>query len=107
MISIEEVRKLAGLARIEMPEGELEELRGQLDEILGYVGEVQKADTSSLGERSDLPGGGLTSGEIAGGRNVFREDAEPHETGKHTDEIVANFPKSEKGYLKVKKILEK
>ena len=45
MLSIEELRKLAGLARIEMADNELEELRGQLDEIIGVVGEVQAADT--------------------------------------------------------------
>ena len=79
-----------------MPDGELEELRGQLEEIIGFVGEVQKADTSSVGE-VDLPAQ----------RNVFREDGEPHETGKYTKDIVANFSDSEKGYLRVKKILEK
>ena len=31
-----------------MADNELEELRGQLDEIIGFVGEVQAADTSSV-----------------------------------------------------------
>ncbi|HEY4504864.1 MAG TPA: Asp-tRNA(Asn)/Glu-tRNA(Gln) amidotransferase subunit GatC [Candidatus Paceibacterota bacterium] len=96
MLSIEELRKLAGLARIEMPDNELEELRGQLDEILGYVGEVSKADVSSVPEVSvpDL-------------RNVFREDYGPHENGKYSEAIIKNFPSSSNGSLKVKKILEK
>ncbi len=87
---------MAGLARIEMPDDELEELRGQLDEIIGFVGEVQKADTSSVGEVA-LP-------EM---HNVFRDDGEPHTTGAYTEDIMKNFPASEKGYLRVKKILEK
>ena len=96
MLSIEELRNLASLARIAMPDNELEELRSQLDEIIGFVGEVQKADTSSVGEVA-LP-------EL---RNVFRDDGVPHETGKFTRDIVANFPDSKDGYLRVKKILEK
>ena len=39
MLSIEELRKLAGLARIAMADDELEELRSQLDEIIEFVGE--------------------------------------------------------------------
>ena len=95
MISTEELRKLALLARIEMPDNELEELRGQLDEILGYVGEVGKADVSSVPETSvpDL-------------RNVFRDDGEPHAAGQFTTDIMANAPVSEKGFFKVKKILD-
>lgn len=96
MLSIEELRKLAQLARIEMPDNELEELRGQLDEIVGFVSQVQNADVSSVPELA-LP--------IQ--RNVFREDGQAHECGMFTEAIVANFPGSERGYLKVKKILDK
>jgi|SRR3989344_2737897 len=96
MLSIEELRKLASLARIEMQDDELEELRSQLGEIIGFVGEVQKADTSSVGEVS-----------MPIQRNVFREDGLPHEAGKFTHDIVVNFPDSNNGYLRVKKILEK
>lgn len=98
MLSIEELRKLAELARIEVPDSELEELRGQLGTILDYVGQIQTADTEGVPEAKD---------SLPPLRNVFRDDNEPHETGLYTDSIVANFPKSEGGYLKVKKILEK
>ncbi|HEY4483329.1 MAG TPA: Asp-tRNA(Asn)/Glu-tRNA(Gln) amidotransferase subunit GatC [Candidatus Paceibacterota bacterium] len=96
MLSIEELRKLADLARIEMPDNELEELRGQLDDILGYVSEVQKADVSSVPE-TIMP-------EL---RNVFREDGEPHPAGAFTDAIMGNVPIKHNGFVKVKKILEK
>lgn len=83
-----------------MADNELEELRGQLDEIIGFVGEVQAADTSGVQNPS-------SEGVLPMQRNVFRKDGEPHESGKFTKEIVANFPVSEGGYLKVKKVLEK
>ena len=101
MLSIEELRKLSELARIEVPDSELEELRGQLDTILTYVGEIQTADTNNTARPAVALGEG---GEL---RNVWREDGEPHETGKYTKDIVANFPDKEGDYLRVKKILEK
>jgi len=102
MLSIEELRKLASLARIAMDDDELEELRSQLDEIIGFVGEVQKADTTSLFELR-----GASTSLLPELRNVFRDDGAPHDTGKFTHDIVANFPDSDRGYLRVKKILEK
>ena len=100
MLSIEELRKLASLARIEMPDNELEELRGQLDEIIGFVGTVQAADTSGVQDPS-------SEAVLPKQRNIFRDDGEPHGRGKFSEEIIANFPSSEKGYMKVKKILDR
>lgn len=95
MISKEEVGKLAGLARIQMADEELEALRGELDQIVEFVSQVQKADVSSVPE---LP--------MPEHRNVWREDGIPHETGVYTDSIVANFPDKKGDYLRVKKILD-
>ena|SRR3989344_614701 len=102
MLSIEELRNLALLARIDVPDAELEGLRGQLDEILGFVAQVQGADTSSL---ADI--GVTDASTLPKLRNVFRDDGEPHETGRYSESIIGNFPSSINGSLKVKKILEK
>lgn len=96
MISIEELRKLSELSRIGVPNSELEELRGQLEQILEFVSDVQKADVSGVDEVS-----------VPEHHNVFREDGEAHEAGKYTDAIVANFPDKHNGFLRVKKIIEK
>lgn len=96
MLSIEELRKLASLARIGVQDQELENLRGQLQRILEFVGEVQKADLSGAGEAS-----------VPAHHNVFREDGRPHEPGQFTDDIMRNVPGKERGYVRVKKILEK
>ena len=87
---------MAELARIKMAESELEELRGELEQIVEFVGAVQAADASSVPE---LP--------LSEHRNIWRDDGAPHEAGKFSADIIANFPSSEKGYLKVKKILDK
>lgn len=97
MISKDDVKRLAELARIEMGEKEQEELAGEMDSILGFVSQV-----------SGIVGGFL-SPEQGGGKggvvNVMREDSDPNETGFYTEKILAEMPNTEKGYLKVKKIL--
>lgn len=109
MLSIEELRKLSELARISVPDAELEELRGQLETILTYVGEIQTADTTSLSELRSASTAGVAEAKtsLPALRNVWREDDAPHATGEYTEAIVANFPKREGDFLKVKKILEK
>lgn len=94
MISIEEVKKLTELARIAVPDAELEELRADLDRILDYVGQVQKL----AGEKVDR--------DLPEHRNVFRDDREPHEPGKYTEAILKQAPDRSGDYIRVKKVLE-
>ena len=97
MISKEEIKKLADLARIEIEENELDELRGEMNAILDYVGQV-----SHVALQNEAMRDGFENSQI---RNVMREDAEPTESGAHSKELISEFPASEKNYLKVKKIL--
>jgi len=100
MISRDEIKKLAGLARIGIGDEEATELAGEIDAILDYVGQVKEV----VGDGSDTP----LKVRGAGGdmnMNVFREDTDPNESGVYTDAILKEMPATEKGYLKVKKIL--
>lgn len=106
MISKEEIKRLADLARIEIKEEEVEGLRGEMDSILDYVGQVGSIaplnvtrPNGSSGRRGE---GGDIDFEVI---NVLREDGKPTPSGTYTKELVAEFPESQKGYLKVKKIL--
>jgi aspartyl-tRNA(Asn)/glutamyl-tRNA(Gln) amidotransferase subunit C len=95
MISKEEVKKLADLARVEMSEPELEKLAKDLESILGYVSELKAAPVSDLSaEESDLI-------------NVFREDGNAYEPGTYTEDLVKAMSKSRNNYLSVKPILDK
>lgn len=96
MISKEEIKKLADLARVEIKEDELESLRGEIDSILDYIGQVK----SVSGLHSDK--GGI---DIGTNYNVIREDGEPTPPGTYSKELIAEFPDRERDYLKVKKIL--
>jgi aspartyl-tRNA(Asn)/glutamyl-tRNA(Gln) amidotransferase subunit C len=94
MISKEEIKKLADLARIEIGEEEQEELALEMDAILGYMGQVNEV-VGNL-EKSDA------AEQL---KNVMREDENPTESETHSKELIAEFPRKEGDYLKVKKIL--
>lgn len=96
MITKEEVFTLADLARIEVSDNEVESICQKMEGVLEYVSEVR--GLSPEGAFSGMP-------ETSEHRNVLREDAKPHETGKYTDSIIKNAPDKEGGYIKVRKIL--
>lgn len=91
--TVEDVKRLANLARIEVPEGDLERFATEFDSILAYVG---KLDELTLPE---------ASGALSPVRNVLREDGAPTEPGTWTERIVAQFPEKEGNALSVKKII--
>jgi aspartyl-tRNA(Asn)/glutamyl-tRNA(Gln) amidotransferase subunit C len=93
MISRDDVRKLAVLARIKLSEGEEDKLAKDMRSILGYVEQIQKVsgDADTRGR------------EVL--KNVMREDAHPHESGLHTEALLTEAPRREDNYVKVKKIL--
>lgn len=93
MATKEDVKKLAALARIEISEAELEKFTKEFDAILAYVGQLEKLELpKDLREKPAL-------------RNVMRADENPHETGKYTEKIAAQFPKREGDALVVKQII--
>lgn len=47
-ISREDVAKLAKLARLALTDDELDSFAGQLDAILGYVGQIQAVDVTGV-----------------------------------------------------------
>ena len=103
MISKEEIKKLADLARIEMKDEEVESLRSEMDAILDYVKLIQQFHSDE-----SFPKGKVEEGsdiEVGQLHNIMREDENPTESGTYNKELIAEFPKKEGDYLKVKKIL--
>ena len=95
MISKEEVKKLADLARIALIDNEVENLQRDMERILGYVSEISKAkapvDWQAAGPEL---------------RNVFRADGQAHQAGEFSEALLAQAPARQRDYVKVKKILE-
>ncbi len=94
-MQLSDIQKLAELARIRVTADEEQELLAELDPVLDYVSEIKEATSSGAGEHD--------YGHLV---NVhLREDGEPHEPGIHTKDIIDEVPASEKGYVKVRKVL--
>ncbi len=96
MIELKEIDKLAELSRVEMTSEEKKEVQKDLESILGYVSEIQEVATDSVRSPEE---------RLNVLHNVMREDKDVNEKGLYTDKIIKSAPKSEKGYIKVKKIL--
>lgn len=97
-ISKEEITKLADLARIEIPEKEVESLALEMDSILDYVKTIQDFHSDDTQQKDEV-------NERLEVINIMREDENPSESGNYTDDVLREFPNKQNGYLKVKKIL--
>ena len=94
MLNRDDIEKLSALARVALSEEEQDALAADLDRIVSYVSEIKKA----AGSETPEPLRPLH-------RNIFREDAEPHESGIYTEALLKEAPKVLRGYIKVKKII--
>jgi aspartyl-tRNA(Asn)/glutamyl-tRNA(Gln) amidotransferase subunit C len=93
MLTAEEVKKIALLARIELSDAEVEKFRKDLSTVLDYVEELKQVDTEGLEIVS----------QVTGLQNVQREDAPV--VADNREDIMANAPEIKDGYYKVKAIL--
>ena len=94
MISREEVINLAALARLELPENEIEKMRRDLEAILGYVARL-KVETETLSETSPV----RTLSD-----NALRADDSPHPAGAFTKLLLGMSSQTSGGYVAVKPI---
>lgn len=96
MLSKEEVKHIAKLARLELTEEEIVKFQKELSVILDYVGKLKKANVLSLPPTS----------HSFKTENVTRED-EIKKTGeKRNVKLLELMPENKNGYLKVKSILQ-
>ena len=98
-MDLENIKKLALMARIDMDETEMKGIAKDFDVILAYVSHVQEVtklnNAESLHENPDnyfL-------------QNAMREDIVTNIRGGYTDRILADAPDTQDGFLKVKQIL--
>lgn len=90
-----DVKHLAELARLELTDDEVSQYEKEITSILGYIEQI-----NTIAGDVDGPI------ESAGVRNVFREDENPEETGRYTEDVLAAAPQTQDGYVKVQKILD-
>ena len=94
-IGTEEVERLAKLARIGLTEAETEQFAAELRQIVGFVEQLQSVDVDKVGPTDQVTG--LT--------NVLRED-EVRPAVQSREELLANAPDQEAGYIKVARVKE-
>ena len=102
MLSFEEVKKIAHLARLGLSEEELKGLTKDIDEVLNYVKQLQEVDTKDV---EPMAGGTFLE-------NVWREDIpeSPNERDlrlKRISKILDQIPRRKADYFEVPKIIEK
>ena len=98
-MQLEDIKKLAVLARIDMSDEEMVKIAKDFDPILAYVGQVQEALKLSEGISLDK------KPENYFLHNVMREDIITNNRGEYTEKIIAEMPDTQDGFLKVKQIL--
>ena len=93
-ITLDEVRRIAHLAHLRFGDQEMERLRGQIDDILGYIEKLNELDTDGV-----EPASGGTAGPVP----PLRDDVLLPTLA--SDEALANAPESGRGHFKVPKVI--
>lgn len=94
MIDSEEVRTLAGLARLSLSENQIESYRKDFEGILDYIATINSVD---------LVKGNTTEAHVV--KNVVREDDDSQQPGEYTEKLLEQAPRSRGTYFEVPKIL--
>ena len=92
MLSKDDVKKCAKLARIELTEVEEERFFQQLSSILGYCEKLNELNLDGVEPIY----------QVTGQKNIFRED-EVTNTNRQKD-MLKNVPEQENGFIKVKSV---
>lgn len=93
-IDKETARRAAHLARIAVPDGQLDELAGELSNILDFMEQLNEVDIEGVEP--------MTS--VTPMRLKRREDKVTD--GGYTDKILANAPDAREGFFAVPKVVE-
>ena len=92
-ISSEEVKKVAQLARLELNESEIQKHAEQLENILGYIKQLEKIDTENIPCTTRAI-------EVV---NVLRKDEK--KDYENSEELLDLAPSRENQFFKVPKII--
>ena len=94
MLTPDEVRHVAMLARLGLSEEEVETMRAQLLDVLAYIDKLKEVDTSAI----------PPTAQILAHLNVTREDI-PRRSWP-VEDILSNAPGREDGFFRVPAVLE-
>ena len=93
-ITREEVTHVARLARLDIPEGEMQQYMGHLNAILQYADKLNQLDTKDT----------VPTAHVLPLNNVFREDKTQPCLSRA--DALANAPEAESGMFRVPRVIE-
>jgi aspartyl-tRNA(Asn)/glutamyl-tRNA(Gln) amidotransferase subunit C len=93
-VTRDDVRKVARLSRIAVPEERLDELAGELNGILGWIDQLNEVDVEGVAP--------MTS--VVETKLPMRDDVVTD--GNIRDQVLANAPRTEHGFFVVPKSVE-
>ena len=93
-VDVSTVKKVAGLARIAISDAEAEALVPELNNILGWIEQLQEVDTTGVAPMTAvIP-------------NTLRLREDEVTDGDLRDKVLANAPQAEHGFFAVPKVIE-
>ena len=87
------VQKIAALARIDVPEAELDKLAAELSNILGWVEQLGEVDTEGVAPMASVI------------EMTLRRRADEVTDGGIRDDVLANAPDARDGFFAVPKVI--
>ena len=93
-ITTDDVRHLAQLSNLQLADDEVENLRGDLENILGYIEQLSELDTTGV----------EPTYQVTGLENVWRDD-EVQEAGVSREQLLELAPEQTDNSVKVPKVL--
>lgn len=99
-VSVEDVKRIAELANLELTPEESGPMLHDLNAILEYVAQLNELDTAGvapLAQVGELPG--------AGGVSVLRKDERVPGLGRA--DVMAQAPETDQAFFKVPKVIER
>lgn len=89
-----DVKALAKLARLDVADEELAKLETEIPAILGFVETIQNVATAATPPSPEH-------------RNIMRDDANPHESGIHTRDLIDAAPAQKDDQVVVKQVISR
>lgn len=95
-LSKQEIQHIAGLARLELTDVELEKYGGQLSAVLNYIDQLKEVDVKGIEPMA----------QVSCLENVLREDEAKNWDEQEIEIALKNAPEMEDGFIKVKRVIE-
>ncbi len=94
ILTLDEVRRLAELAKLELTDEETVKYQKELSDVLDYIAVLEGVSTEGL----------LPTSQVTGLKNVLRRDVVTEQPA-HPKDLLALSPQSQDQYVKVKRMI--